>query len=302
MRETRLGFVSFAAWALAIVTGGCGGATAPTGGCSMDSAVVCPGNFVGWSCSGSDRPDEVGNANKAVAGFLCASTGETLANGKAPYCCTSNITMCAVDPNAICPSQCNDPTIPCVASLTGYSCMGTNRPDAYFQADGGLGGVLAFNCQQGVKGYGLIQYCCGTAPIPSCMRNTNVPCVKGTLGFSCASSSLPSETDLGMNQSRSEVPLICSLSAPSTTPGYVQDYCCYTPTAVPPGATCLQDQLQGQSGVPGCEAGISFGYACTGKDDTPDQDYPRMACAHGSALGLNSLGVGSTLYCCDFHQ
>jgi hypothetical protein len=135
-----------------------------------------------------------------------------------------------------------------------------------------------------------------------CLRNTNVGCGKGTLGFSCAGQGIPSETDLGMNQSRSEVPLICGLSTPSSTPPYVKDYCCYTPTAAPPGATCLQDQLQGQSGVPGCQPGSSFGFACTGKDDRPDQDYPRVACDHGSAQGFNALGIPATLYCCDFHQ
>jgi len=299
MREGWTKVAAIAALVFSVEAGGCGGTAAVSGGCSTDPSVLCPGTFVGWSCSGPNRPDEVASVNSALESVLCASTGETMPNGKAPYCCTNNTTTCAVDPSAICPNQCNDPTVPCTNALVGYSCMGTNRPDAYFQSDGGIDGGFSFNCQQGVKEYGLIEYCCGTSPIPSCARNAAVGCGTGTLGFSCSSSSLPSETDLGMNQSRSEVPLICSLSAPSTTAGYTKDYCCYTPAAAPPGATCLQDQLQGQS-VPGCQAGASFGFACTGSQDTPDQDYPRMQCAHGSSRGTNALGVSATLYCCDF--
>lgn len=278
---------------------GCNGTVAPPGGCAQSSKVACPTNDDGWVCTGATTPDEITNVNKVIDSIVCAATGEVLASGGTAYCCTRNTTTCAADPRVVCPNQCNDPTASCTNAFTGYSCMGTNRPDAFLLGD--AGGGLNFNCQQGIHAYGVIQYCCGTAPIPSCARNTNVSCMKGTLGFTCPGSGLPSETDLGMNQSRSEVPLICSLGTPDTISRGATDYCCYTPTAAPPGATCLQDQLSGQP-VPGCQPGTTFGFACTGKLDTPDQDYPRMTCNHGSATGTNSLGLSATLYCCDFSQ
>jgi hypothetical protein len=289
---------------LVLVALGCNGTVASAGRCALNPKVTCPANDLGWSCTGSDTPDEITSVNKVIDSIVCASTGEVLAVGGVAYCCTSNTTTCAADPRVVCPNQCNDPTSACQNAFTGYSCMGTNRPDAFLVGDAGGasdGGGLNFNCQQGIKAYGVIQYCCGTAPIPSCVRNSSVPCMKGTLGFSCPGSGLPSETDLGMNQSRSEVPLICSLGTPDPTLAAGTDYCCYTPTAAPPGATCLQDQLSGQP-VPGCQKGSSFGFACTGKLDTPDQDYPRLSCSHGSVPGANSLGLSATLFCCDFHQ
>ena len=60
------------------------------------------------------------------------------------------------------------------------------------------------------------------------------------------------------------------------------DFCCYTPSAAPPNYTCLQDQLvNATTPVPGCQPGVSFGFACTGQQGSFDipHEILRMACA-----------------------
>ncbi len=188
----------------------------------------------------------------------------------------------------------------------GFSCLGTNRPNSYDEN---------LICGQGIHEYGLISYCCGentpTTPTDGgavgCIRNTSVNCGTGgsnaaTLGFTCATDNqLPTETDLGMNQSRSEVPLICTLSSPNVLDKTQTDYCCYTPTAAPPNYTCLQDQLVGQvQNVPGCKPGVTYGFACIGTQDTPDLDYPRMSCPNAAVLGTSQNGQAAYLYCCNY--
>jgi hypothetical protein len=265
-----------------VITVGCGPATSNAGSCHPDTAVQgCDVGFVGYSCTGADRPDELVNVNKTIEGVVCHGTGEILTSGAAGYCCTKSTTSCAYDPR----TACADPT------LFGFSCMGTNRPDAFDPM---------LTCQQGIRAYGLITFCCGASVTGSCIRNTNVSCASGTLGFVCTGSGIPSETDLGMNQSRSEVPLICSLPSPDATARKsdgtpASDYCCFTPSAAPPGATCLQDQS-----VSGCSAG-SFAFACTSVD-TPSQDYPRIVCAQPGFRGQSQSNLAASLYCCAFSQ
>jgi hypothetical protein len=274
-----LGFVS----AFVVFATACGPATSSAGSCHPDPQVGgCDPEFAGYSCTGADRPDELVNVNKTVESIVCHGTGEVLSDGATGYCCTKNMTSCAYDPRTVCA----DPT------LFGYSCLGTNRPDSF---DSRL------TCQQGIRAYGLLTFCCGAAVTGSCTRNANVACESGTLGFTCTGSGIPSETDLGMNQSRSEVPLICSLPSPDPTARMAagtpadDDYCCFTPSATPPGATCLQDQT-----VSTCGQG-SFAFACTGVD-TPDQDYPRIVCGQPGVRGTSQLGLSATLYCCAFSQ
>lgn len=259
------------------------------GTCASDANVSCDANFVGYSCSGADRPDELVDTTKVVDSVLCNPTDPV--NGRSAFCCTSIKTTCVSDARTV-----------CTDGASGYSCMGTNRPDAFDPS---------LVCGQGIHAYGLISYCCGiggnadAGPVTGqCIRNTSVPCpdLSATLGFTCTRPGLPTETDLGMNQSRSEVPLICSLSFPDVVTPTANDFCCYTPTAAPPNYTCLQDQLSGQS-VPGCstQPGVSFGFACTGQQDTPAQDYPRMKCDSPSVPGVNQQGVSSSLYCCAYN-
>ncbi len=232
---------------------------------------------------GADRPDQISDTTKVVAGPVCHSVDPV--NGLLSYCCTDIQTDCGYDPRVL-----------CTDSAYGFSCMGTNRPNSYDAVQ---------QCGEGVHEYGLISYCCGqNVPVGNCARNTSVPCSNATLGFSCSRpDQIPTETDLGMNQSRSEVPLICSLSAPNAITTGLTDYCCYTPSSAPPGYSCLQNQIVGLvdslDAVPGCQAGQSFGFACLGTDDTPEVDYPRMAC-DSAPVAVSVRQTNLWLYCCNY--
>jgi hypothetical protein len=292
--KTWLPLVPFALLAPAL-SGACGGSTVSTSTCRQDTNVECGTGLAGYSCGGSDRPDLIADTTRVVAEPLCTTAKPV--NGRSGYCCTSTETTCGYDVRVLCPTE----------GDFGFSCMGTNRPNSYDQN---------LICGQGIHEYGLISYCCGentiTDTLPDggpigCSRNTSVNCVAGasnaaTLGFSCTTDNqLPTETDLGMNQSRSEVPLICALSSVDVVDKTLTDYCCYTPTAAPPSFTCLQDQLVGQiQNVPGCKAGVSYGFACIGTQDTPELDYPRMDCPNLPVLGTNQNGQSAYLYCCNY--
>jgi hypothetical protein len=261
--------------------GGCGGTTVASGTCLQDSSVPCSSGYTGYSCGGADRPDLISDTSLAVQDPLCTTTKSV--NGRSAYCCTSTETTCGNDPRVDCPME----------GDVGFSCMGTNRPDSYNPS---------LICAQGIHEYGLISYCCGQNSVTPgvCLRNTSVNCLNETLGFTCnVGNQLPTETDLGMNQSRSEVPLICTLSAVDVIDKTATDYCCYTPTAAPPNYTCLQDQLTGQN-VPGCTPGVSYGFACIGTEDTPELDYPRMTCPNPPVQGTNQNGIPANLYCCSY--
>jgi len=279
VRAMRLSWPSILA--VAAIGAGCSGQVISSGSCLTDSSIACQNGFVGYSCTGAVRPDEIASVNHVVTGFVCDPQG-TQASGAEGFCCTPSLTDCAYDPRTVCPD-----------GTFGYSCMGTNRPDSFDPQ---------LTCTQGIKTGGLIAFCCGPnfgdAGVASCARNANFPCTTGTLGFRCTGSALPTEGDLGVDQSRSETPLLCSLPTPDPlggAAGALNDYCCYAPTQAPIGYSCLQDQT-----VQGCRKG-DFGFACKGTD-TPDQDYPRMACNEGSVPGTSSLGYAATLYCCTLVQ
>jgi hypothetical protein len=287
-------FLALASLLVAVVSGGCGNPIHPPDTCIPDPSISCMGAGTdGWSCGGRSRPDENTSLGGQIKSIVCAYT-EVQANGRAAYCCTNYTTSCASDPSISCANGAGAGMLG--IAVAGYSCIGTNRPDS-FDTD--------LTCMQGISAYGHLVFCCNPIGGGVCARDTSVGCKKGTLGFACQfPGSIPGEADLGINQSRSGVPLVCTLAAQGAKKpdgGNVTDYCCYPPTAVPPGATCLQDQLEGQiQNVPGCQAG-SFGFACTGTD-TPDQDYLRMVCSHGGVRGTNAQGVPASLYCCEFTQ
>jgi hypothetical protein len=240
-------------------------------GCLADTSLDCPLDLVGYSCTGSARPDQNPSFSQGVQGIVCTDQGAGSAGEG--YCCTPTTASCAYDPNAVCP-----------APTYGYSCLGTNRPDAF---------DATLSCGQGIASAGLIVFCCGPLASAACAKDTNLSCPKGTTGFRCTGQGLPNEGELGIDQSRSDAPLLCDV--PVSAPNGVSDYCCYTPTAEPTGATCLQDQS-----VPGCPGG-SFGFACGGTD-TPDEDYPRMTCSTAGVRGVDAQGIAAYLYCCEYHQ
>jgi len=119
----------------------------------------------------------------------------------------------------------------------------------------------------------------------------------GTTGFTCPSldAGLPTQGNLGTDESRSDALLLCSVPTASVFQTGFVDYCCYTPSAEPTGATCLQDQS-----VPGCAPGF-WGFACLGPD-IPQQDYPRINCGSAGVRGHNQMGISALLYCCNYEQ
>jgi hypothetical protein len=250
--------------------------TKQTGTCVPDPDLACSLDLVGYSCTGSSRPDQNPSLSKGIQGLVCTDQGTLPDNTGEGYCCTPQTTTCAFDSSAICPTG------------TGYSCLGPNRPDAFDPT---------LSCAQGVPTNGLVVYCCSSMSNAGCAKDKNVACGSGTTGFTCPSvdAGLPTQGDLGTDESRSDALLLCSMPAPSVFQTGFINYCCYTPTAEPVGATCLQDQS-----VPGCAPG-AWGFACLGPD-TPPQDYPRIVCTSAGVRGHNQTGISALLYCCNYEQ
>jgi hypothetical protein len=91
----------------------CCGGTA--GSCAADGTVTgCTGAALGYSCTGSVRPD--------VDGSTQCSTGVPLSNGSTGYCCipvtSSTTSTCSTDPSVT----------GCTGGSYGFSCTGTDRP------------------------------------------------------------------------------------------------------------------------------------------------------------------------------
>ena len=259
---------------LALFVGACapGVDSTANGSCDMTTALACALDLVSFSCAGGQRPDQNPTFGQGVQGIVCTDQGQ-LDDSHEGYCCTAGTTSCAYEPNAV-----------CAAATYGYSCLGTNRPDAYDPT---------LSCGQGIASGGLIVYCCGPSTTATCTKDTNVSCASGTTGFECTGPGLPNEGELGIDESRSDAPLLCTV--PTSMNNGVIAYCCFTPTDEPVDSTCLQDQ-----GVAGCASG-SYGFACTGTD-TPDEDYPRMTCPQGGGRGVDENGVSATLFCCTYTQ
>jgi hypothetical protein len=115
--------------------GGTDSATDGSDTCMQDQTVTCTGSAQGWSCTGSDTPDQ------DQTGLVC-STG-TAGNGDTQYCCipfTSTTCM-------------QDSTVQgCQAGSYGFSCTGTDTPS---QNDSSL------DCSTGTAGNnGETLYCC----------------------------------------------------------------------------------------------------------------------------------------------
>ena len=256
-------------------------ATPIPGACQTDTSpkLQCGPTLAGYSCTGASRPDQssAGSVGGIPKGLVCTDMGMVDGDGSEEYCCTASGTSCSYDPVG-----------GCTAPAYAYQCRGSDRPDAF---DPGL------FCGEGLVEGNLIDYCCSASKLPAgCSMITSGSCPGTQVGWTCHDQSLPSEAELGSNQSRADFNLlVCAvptvtMSATSTTYGY----CCYTPTSLPPGGSCLNDTT-----VPGCPP-QSYGFACTGPE-TPDRDYPRMVCPTAGVPGLNPQGYAATLYCCQYH-
>jgi hypothetical protein len=212
--------------------------------CRIDSAVLCSGNFVGYSCDGEIKPP------------LTCGAGTTEADGETGYCCgVQGANSCNVDTAAGCtdgstgysciggvlPSS-SDPTLACGAGVAGpngdalYCCIGitsnTCAPDA--SVTGCTGGSYGFSCTAsdtptqgnpaldcstpaaGENGSSL--YCCidFNESTGSCKPDASVVgCTGNSFGFSCTSSDTPDQT---------QTSLVCSTA--TAGPNNELLYCC----------------------------------------------------------------------------
>ena len=255
-----------------------------SGTCTRDPALDCgvavagqPSadvGLVGYTCTGSERPDEDARYAEGVPkGLVCATRGSGGATQS--YCCSPAPTPCAYNPVAACDD----------AGSYGYQCRGSSRPEALNPA---------ITCGNGVEQGDYIDYCCTGEPQQSgCLQLNSVGCEERLTGFACTGDSLPKGEELGASESRADYyRLLCPM--PTLSPsGKLNSYCCFMPSLIPAGGSCVQDVH-----VPGCAAG-RFGFACYGAD-TPAQDYPPMNCPSPGFPGTSDEGYPATLHCCDF--
>jgi hypothetical protein len=282
--STRVLSALFSGLVSALVAGACSTgppprngscAVAPDACASPDGGVVAAEHLTGYSCNGSARPDDDPTYIDGVPrGVVCSDRGA--AGDEKLYCCTSSTTTCAYNPVA-----------DCGKGTYGYQCRGAERPDA-------LNATIV--CGQGLREDDLVDYCCsGTRPKPPCQQYDAAGCPAGLDGWLCTEDVLPSEEQLGPNESRADYTYaLCAVAQPAPNPA-VHYHCCYTPKGVPIGASCVQHPK-----VPGCEPG-NFGFACYGPD-RPEDDYPPMRCDKPGVRGRSAEGYPATLYCCTFQQ
>jgi hypothetical protein len=248
----------------------------PVVSCDVNGFAAGSINLVGYSCTGTARPDDNSTYVDGVPqGIVCADQGMVGSDGKAGYCCTNFTTQCSYNPVAICTD----------AGTYGYQCLGADRPEAVNPA---------ISCNQGVREDNFINYCCsGAARAANCTQSDAVGCISGLTGWTCPTGTQPTAQDMGANKSRADLfYLLCPVPTLAANPKY-ETYCCFTSNLDPAGGTCLQDRS-----VPDCAPG-RFGIACYGTD-TPEQNFPRLDCPDPGVPGLSEQGYPATVYCCDF--
>jgi hypothetical protein len=267
---------------------GLGGCTvdlpAPDGVCTrapaLDCSVAKDGQtapqdvgLTGYACTGSARPDDQAYYAEGVPrGHVCADRAPG-PDGVRNYCCSTEITNCALDPVA-----------PCEGAAYGYQCRGASRPDVF---------NAALSCTQGVRDDLYINYCCtGQTPPPKCTEKTG-RCGGQYTGFNCPAGVAPLGSDLKSSESHANHYRFTCQTPTLAADEKTYDYCCYMAAPLPEGSSCL-----GSTAVPGCGPG-HFGFACTGVD-TPDQSYPPMVCPTPGFPGRSLEGYAATLYCCDY--
>jgi hypothetical protein len=221
------------------------GTTGVPASCSQNSNVVgCIGGAAGYSCTGSDSPDDGDSALNCSSGT--ASGGLTL------YCCvdTSSVAGCTADSSIV----------GCGGTSIGFSCTGTAEPS---QSDSSLA------CSVGTASGDATLFCCASY-MPSagtCAQDSTVQgCTGASIGFSCSGADNPA----AINQS-----LVCSTGTPG---GAGTQYCCGTgpgTTPVTTTPTCGVDMMVS------CAA-PSTGYSCTG-GVTPTQGNAALSCGTGMA-------------------
>jgi hypothetical protein len=273
-----LGVSAAACWSRPVEADGtCSMALATGVECAIgaDGGAYSTAPLVGYTCTGTARPDQAPLYTDHIPQGLVCAEGEPIGDaGAQGYCCTPQVTDCALDP-----------VLSCGETGHGFQCRGGNRPESLNPR---------LSCSQGVRQGDFVNYCCYSEPQPpGCQQSDSVACSPRLIGWSCTDRNLPKGEELGANKSRADFfYLLCPTPTPAANPR-INTYCCYSPALVPIGGSCVQ-----HTAVPGCSPG-RFGFACYGRD-TPDQDYPPMHCADPGVPGISMEGYRATLFCCDF--
>jgi hypothetical protein len=186
-------------------------------------------------------------------------------------------------------------------SITGFQCLGGNRPEA-------LNPLV--DCGNGVREGDLVNYCCTSRPVP--LPPLGAGCVQSDgqcagkfpewlpdrmSGWTCTDGTIPAAEDFKANESRADFfYFMCATPTPAPNPN-VQYFCCFVPALVQEGGSCYSHMS-----VPGCGAN-RWGFACYGRD-TPEDDYIVMTCPNDSNFtqaqpGISAEGYPAKLYCCD---
>jgi hypothetical protein len=221
----------------------------PTSGattCAADSTVAgCVGGALGYSCTGTDTPDQTNSALYCSNG-VAGNAGSTL------FCCVTfaTTTSCAADGNVQ----------GCAAGSIGFSCSGGDTPEI---------GDPSLTCSVGVAGSGATAgdtiYCCATATTASadtCAADATVQCANGAAGYACKGAAVPDTTSL-----------FCS--EPTLTATGANFCCLQSGTGV---LTCSQDQAVV------CPTPGSYGFSCD-STTTPAMEHAGLTCSAGVASG-----------------
>jgi hypothetical protein len=291
-------FARLAPWLAAAGLGGCLSEPLPQNGtCETTTVFTCDnilaGNptpdggvtgtgLVAYSCSGTARPDDHPRYKDGwPSGTVCSVQGMPDMMGNQGYCCTQDLTTCAFNPVAICPD----------ANNYGFQCRGPDRPEVLNPT---------MTCGNGVREDDYIDYCCVTAPRPPGCTEAKGACtgiLQGTNGWQCTAPDYPKGEDFGSNESRADdYYFVCSVPTPQPNPK-VSTYCCFTPSPLQPGGSCITDPFVGTQ-IPSCTPG-RFGFACYGRE-SPQDDYLPIVCSDPPVDGTDAQGYPATLYCCDF--
>jgi hypothetical protein len=231
--------------------------------CGDDDTVLgCASGFSGYSCSGSDTPQE------DFGGLACqpvASTGSATSG----YCCTS--------------STCEpDTTVTgCAPGSTGYSCGGFDLPQQTFTTLACTG--------SGADGGGSAsgEYCCAPSTCAVDVVDASALCPSGRTGYSCAGADTPTQAfTTATSCTGSEGAGYCCTGAP--TCAFNGD--CLTESAAV-NVVCQRSSLtcQAATGAVGDPCAMntdcSSGTTCNGKWCVP------ASCTNDASCGSNSAGL-----------
>ncbi len=208
--------------------------TTATTTCAADSSVAgCQAGSYGFSCTGSNTPDQT------FTNLTCSSG--TAAAGATLYCCA--------DGTSVATGTCSaDAAITgCVGGSSAYKCTGGITPDP------------SLKCSTGVAGpAGDVYYCCGGTG-GTCSADSSVTgCTGGSSGFSCTGAGAPDATNLAT---------LCSVGVAASDGSGTTLYCCFTNVST----TCQRDPTV--QGCQSTLNGPAYGFSCSGTDspsmDTP---------------------------------